>query len=106
MSASGGSIHETVRDPKSAGAGAGGAAPAPVSTAGQQKSEEEYGFAHPAASRPQRTVWIPRDEMGLGEEEARGCGEAGVGCSLEGARMDGRGKVEISGAPPDLVGEE
>ncbi|KAJ7634798.1 hypothetical protein FB45DRAFT_474770 [Roridomyces roridus] len=41
------------------------------------KSEEEYGFAHPAASRPQRIVWFPRDTLGLAEQEERGCREAG-----------------------------
>ncbi|KAF8135989.1 hypothetical protein K438DRAFT_1882078 [Mycena galopus ATCC 62051] len=67
------------------------------------KSEEEYGFAHPAASRPQRIVWFPRDRLGLAEEEERGCREAGIECSVKDAEMTEKGKVEISGAPPDLV---
>lgn len=67
------------------------------------KSEEEYGFAHPAASRPQRIVWFPRDRLGLAEEEERGCREAGVDCSVKDAEMNEKGKVDISGAPPDLV---
>ena len=71
--------------------------------AARMKSEEEYGFAHPAASRPQRIVWFPRDRLGLAEEEERGCREAGVDCSVKDAELNDKGKVDISGAPPDLV---
>ncbi|KAJ7185579.1 hypothetical protein C8R46DRAFT_1172224 [Mycena filopes] len=67
------------------------------------KSEEEYGFAHPAASRPQRIVWFPRDRLGLAEEEERACMEVGVEASTKDAEMSEKGKVDISGAPPDLV---
>ncbi|KAH8101154.1 DUF221-domain-containing protein [Cristinia sonorae] len=58
-------------------------------------------FYHPASVDAQRTVWIPRDELGLGEEEERRCRERGVDVSTKGARMDARGKVEISAGPPD-----
>ncbi|KAJ7064856.1 hypothetical protein C8F01DRAFT_777426 [Mycena amicta] len=71
--------------------------------AARVKSEEEYGFAHPAASRPQRIVWFPRDRLGLGEEEERACEAAGVSVSMKDAEMNEKGKVDISGAPPDLV---
>ncbi|KAJ6538712.1 hypothetical protein B0H10DRAFT_2448676 [Mycena sp. CBHHK59/15] len=71
--------------------------------AARAKSEEEYGFAQPAASRPQRIVWFPRDRLGLAEEELRACREAGVDCSTKDAEMNEKGKVDISGAPPDLV---
>jgi hypothetical protein len=71
--------------------------------AARVKSEEEYGFAHPAASRPQRVVWFPHDRLGLAEEEERGCREAGVDVSVKDAEMNEKGKVDISGAPPDLV---
>ncbi|KAJ7266968.1 hypothetical protein B0H12DRAFT_1179433 [Mycena haematopus] len=67
------------------------------------KSEEEYGFSHPAASRPQRIVWFPRDRLGIAEEEELGCREAGVDCSVKDADMNDKGKVDISGAPPDLI---
>ncbi|KAJ6595767.1 hypothetical protein DFH09DRAFT_1135552 [Mycena vulgaris] len=73
------------------------------SRAARIKSEEEYGFAHPAASRPQRVVWFPRDRLGLAEEEERGCREAGVDVSLKDAEMNEKGKVDITGPPPDLV---
>ncbi|EDR08235.1 uncharacterized protein LACBIDRAFT_297697 [Laccaria bicolor S238N-H82] len=69
------------------------------------QTEEDYGFAHPAASRPQRTIWLPRDDHGLVTEEQRACAEAGVDVSDKNAQMDAKGKVDIVGGPPDLVGE-
>lgn len=72
----------------------------------QAQREEEYGFAHPAASRPQRTVWFPRDRLGLAEEEERACREAGVDVSVQRAEVDEKGKVGISGAPPGEEEEE
>lgn len=81
-------------------------APASIKVVSQATEEEEYGFEHPAASRPQRTVWIPKDVLGLGEEEERACLEAGVDVSLKDATMNEAGKVDISGGPPDLRVEE
>jgi hypothetical protein len=72
----------------------------------KSKLEEEYGFAHPAVSRPQRTVWIPQDTLGLADEEQRACAEAGVDASTKDAEMNEKGKVDISGPPPDVVLEE
>lgn len=68
-----------------------------------QEEEESYGFAHPAASRPQRTVWIPQDTLGLTKEEERGCQEAGVRISHANAEIDAAGKVNIGGGPPDFI---
>jgi len=86
---------------------------------------EKYGFAHPAASRPQRTIWIPKfvpvvkkakGEPQLEEDpflaELKGIAkrliaddrEAGVDSSLKGAKIDGKGKIYISGAPPGYSG--
>ncbi|KAG6815304.1 hypothetical protein H0H93_010294 [Arthromyces matolae] len=67
---------------------------------------EDYGFAHPAVSRPQRTIWIPKDTLGLAEEEQRGCMDASVDASYSHASMNEQGKVDISGGPPDEVEEE
>lgn len=71
------------------------------------RAEEYYGFAHPAASRPQRTVWIPKDQLGLSEEEERACWEKGIDISSKDAEMNEKGKVELTGdgQPPDLVRE-
>ena len=68
-----------------------------------QEEEESYGFAHPAASRPQRIVWIPKDTLGLAEEEERACKEAGVKVSHINAEMNETGKVGIDGGPPDMI---
>jgi len=80
-------------------------APPPKDAAdiGAEKEEENYGFAHPAASRPQRTVWIPRDEFGLAEEEEAACREAGVRVSDVHATIDAKGGVDVVGGPPDLI---
>ncbi|KAG6840700.1 hypothetical protein C0991_005003 [Blastosporella zonata] len=67
----------------------------------EPKEPEDYGFAHPAASRPQRTVWLPKDSFGLAEEEERACKEAGVDASTDDAQINEKGKVDISGAPPN-----
>lgn len=69
-------------------------------------SEEEYGFTHPAASRPQRVVWLPRDVLALAEEESRGCRDAGVDVSMDRAEINEKGKVDISGAPPGMFSQE
>jgi calcium permeable stress-gated cation channel len=70
----------------------------------EQSEEDEYGFAHPAVSRPQRTVWIPEDVAGKYEKEVRDCEEAGIDVSTRGAEMNEKGKVNITGAPPEERG--
>ncbi|KIJ61898.1 hypothetical protein HYDPIDRAFT_176850 [Hydnomerulius pinastri MD-312] len=62
----------------------------------------DYGFAHPALSKPQRVVWIPDDSLGLGKEEVAANEEAGVKATLAHATMNGKGQVEISGTPVDV----
>lgn len=57
-------------------------------------------FYHPASVEPQRTVWLPKDVLGLAEEEEKALREAGILVSLDGAKMDSKGHVDISGAPP------
>lgn len=80
--------------------------PAGPNSTAKAKTEEDYGFAHPAASRPQRTVWLPVDTLGISQEEERACREAGVDVSSKDAQMNEKGKVDIRGAPPDLIREE
>jgi hypothetical protein len=70
-----------------------------------QLREEEYGFAHPAASRPQRIVWLPLDPLGLVKEEVKANREAGVDVAVQDAVMNEKGKVEILGPPPDAIQE-
>lgn len=69
-----------------------------------QAIDEQEGpkeFYHPASVDMQRPVWIPRDELGLGEEEERFCRERGIEASMKGAVMDGKGNVRISEGPPE-----
>lgn len=99
----------------------------------EQNEVEKYGFAHPATSRPQRTVWIPHftthelhdphtsdkdqdkkvDEevvdfiaalKGMSVRETQACREAGVDAREEGAKMDGKGKIVVSAPPPGYSG--
>ncbi|KAG1745311.1 hypothetical protein EDB19DRAFT_1927258 [Suillus lakei] len=64
---------------------------------------EDYGFAPPAASRPQRIVWIPDDTLGLGREEVQTNKESGVQATTQNAKMDEHGKVIVTGPPVDFV---
>lgn len=65
----------------------------------------KYGFAHPAASRPQRTVWIPTDELGLSQREVEETRKAGVDVSSRDTVMNHKGNVDVSGAPPGYSGQ-
>ena len=85
---------------------AGGADHGDGAEAKADTEERLYGFAHPAISRPQRTVWIPQDALGLAGEEEKACREAGVRVSTHNAAMDEKGKVSISGIPPDVKEED
>ncbi|KAG2156714.1 uncharacterized protein EDB93DRAFT_863086 [Suillus bovinus] len=64
---------------------------------------EDYGFAQPAASLPQRIVWIPDDSLSLGLEEVQTNRESGVKATTQNAKMDEHGKVEVTGPPVDLA---
>ena len=71
--------------------------------------DEEWGskdFYHPASVSPQPVVCIPRDPLGLGEEEERACRAAGVDASTQDAVMDDKGHVDIQGPPPDAERED
>jgi len=65
------------------------------------REQPDYGFAHPAVSKPQRTVWMARDTLGLSAEEAAANKERGIDVSLVDANMDAKGNVTIQGPPPD-----
>jgi hypothetical protein len=81
-------------------------APVPVDASTKAKTEDDYGFAHPAASRPQRTVWLPKDTLGIAEEEVQACQGSGVDASLKNAVMNEQGKVNVTGPPPDSIRSE
>jgi calcium permeable stress-gated cation channel len=72
----------------------------------QHREEQEFGFAHPAASRPQRCIWLPEDQLGLFKEEVKMNKEMGVDAEAMNAVMNEKGSVDISGPPPDEIQEE
>ena len=79
------------------------------------RGDEADTFLHPAATQPQRVVWLPRDELGLTAAEVQKNEECGVKSSSRHATFvavsragpfvrlvtDVQGKVRISGRPPD-----
>lgn len=72
----------------------------PISIKAVDEDAGPKEFYHPASVEPQRVVWLPVDTLGLGVEEERALKEAGVLVSTEGAKMDEKGHVDISGPPP------
>ncbi|THH28353.1 hypothetical protein EUX98_g5835 [Antrodiella citrinella] len=69
-----------------------------------QAIDEQAGpkeFYHPASVDAQRTIWIPQDPLGLGEDEEKANRERGIDTSTKGAVMDGKGKVDINEGPPE-----
>jgi calcium permeable stress-gated cation channel len=62
----------------------------------------DYGFAQPAASRPQPVIWFPKDTLGLADEAEAMLKSAGIDVTTKGAEMDEFGHVKISTAPPGL----
>lgn len=73
-------------------------APPPIKAVDEDAGPKE--FYHPASVEPQRIVWLPKDTLGLAEEEQRAIKEAGILVSLDDALMDEKGHVDISGPPP------
>jgi calcium permeable stress-gated cation channel len=65
------------------------------------REQPDYGFAHPATSRPQRTIWMAKDTLGLSAEEMTAIRERGIDVSCVDADMDAKGDVTIQGPPPD-----
>ncbi|KAK2462387.1 hypothetical protein APHAL10511_005693 [Amanita phalloides] len=60
-------------------------------------------FAHPAVGERQRTIWLPRDALGMAGAEEKACREAGVDASVgPDATMDKKGKVDVTGFPPEM----
>ena len=87
------------------------AGPSSSARQGQQKkiNYTDY-YYHPARGAPQRTIWIPRDNLGLGEYEVKVNREDyKISASCENASMDNKGRVKVGdGGPPgnDVEAEE
>ncbi|WVQ98507.1 hypothetical protein IAU59_005633 [Kwoniella sp. CBS 9459] len=62
---------------------------------------DEKAFFHPATKEPQRIIWLPQDELGLCEAEIKRNEQEGVRSSSRAAWLNEKGKVQISGPPPD-----
>ena len=58
---------------------------APPSIKGVDEDAGPKEFYHPASVEPQRVVWLPKDTLGLAEEEEKAIRDAGVLVSLEDA---------------------
>lgn len=61
----------------------------------ERNEDADLGYAHPAISRPQRTIWIPRDALGMSEAEVKGCKGMGISVTIEGAVMNEMGKTDV-----------
>lgn len=61
----------------------------------ERNEDADLGYAHPAISRPQRTIWIPRDALGMSEAEVKGCKGMGINVTIEGAVMNEMGKTDV-----------
>jgi calcium permeable stress-gated cation channel len=68
-----------------------------------KRNEGPTDFTHPAAVEPQRTIWMPQDELGLALSEVADLRERGIGGSTENALLDAKGHTEITGHPPGMI---
>ncbi|WWD10359.1 hypothetical protein V865_008494 [Kwoniella europaea PYCC6329] len=60
-------------------------------------------FFHPATKEPQRIIWLPEDQLGLCVAEIERNEKEGIKSSSKNAWLNEKGKVQISGPPPDDV---
>jgi hypothetical protein len=93
------SHHPTFMPPEPAGAD--------VSDEGEPTEDEDedalgaHAFDHPATYVEQPRIWVPRDTLKLSTLLVNELRNAGVDASDDGALMDNKGIVEVSGNPPD-----
>ncbi|RXK37761.1 hypothetical protein M231_05010 [Tremella mesenterica] len=69
----------------------------------EQDPNDVYAFFHPATKEPQPVLWLPRDELGLCEAEIEANAAAGVESTCKGSVLNQKGRVQISGPPPDYL---
>ncbi|CED82447.1 Uncharacterized conserved protein [Phaffia rhodozyma] len=63
--------------------------------------EREDAFTHPAVKTGQQIVWVPRDNLGLGEEAVKEMRRMKIKASHHDTTVSEKGKVDITGPPPD-----
>lgn len=71
-----------------------------------KRNDEPTDFYHPASVEPLRVIWLPRDSLGLAEQEVRENQKLGIEASFEHAHMDEKGHVDIDGHPPGMLQNE
>lgn len=64
------------------------------------ESLDDNAFDHPATYEGYDTIWIPEDKHGFSRAEVDNTRQAGVDVSSDGARMNEKGTVDVSRAPP------
>jgi calcium permeable stress-gated cation channel len=72
-----------------------------------EKPTETQGptdFTHPAAVEMQRIIWLPQDPLGFVHEIKREFDSRDILHSTEGAKMDTKGRVDVTMAPPEDAG--
>lgn len=72
----------------------------------EREPEAPTDFTHPAIAHTQMTVWIPQDlvwDGALSAQEEESIRAHGVLVSSAGAKMNAKGHVDISAAPPDML---
>jgi len=74
---------------------------APISKSGEQTVPTD--FNHPASYKPQRIIWMAKDELGLSDAEIKANAAQGIEASNEHARITEKGKVDIDAGPPDDI---
>ena len=67
------------------------------------KAECPPEFSHPAAIEEQRTIWLPKDPLGLVDDLEEELASHKILYSSDGAEMDGQGKVNVTSASPEDV---
>lgn len=63
---------------------------------------EADAFSHPATKEDQRIIWLPVDELGLGQAEVDDNNSVGIVSSTKDAVLTSKGSVNITGPPPDV----
>ncbi|KAK7039090.1 phosphate metabolism protein 7 [Paramarasmius palmivorus] len=67
----------------------------------REDDDDPRAFDHPSTYKPQRWIWVPRDQLGLSSALVQYLKDRGVEASDEGADMDMKGVVEVTRGPPD-----
>lgn len=97
-----GGVNITINTPRSRqhAQDSDGLEPQSGNSPGTLASGAEHGFTHPAASLPQRTIWLPADQLGLHREEEAANHELGIDSRSTDAYMNAKGNVTVEAPPP------